>query len=155
MRFWGSWLIVAGVLEVIGHLLVLQRLEMETKRLTAADKETIATLRAKIPQPILAHYDRMRVRGKLAVAIVRNKVCTACHMAVPIGVMAGLVRGDDIQLCGNCGRYLYLPEEPAAAPAPEPAEAAPKKRVTPIKRRKKAEPMVATAPGPAGPRSDA
>lgn len=133
---------------------------METKRLTAADKETIAALRAKIPQPILAHYDRMRVRGKLAVAIVRNKVCSACHMAVPIGVMAVLLRGDDIQLCGNCGRYLYLPEEPAAAPAAEPAKATPakaasKKKPTPIKRRKKAEPMVAASPASSAPAPEA
>lgn len=145
---------MAAVLEVIGDLLVLQRLEMETKRRSAADKETIAALRAKIPQPILAHYDRMRVRGKLAVAIVRNKVCTACHMTVPIGVMAVLQRGDDVQLCGNCGRYLYLPEEPAAQPAPVASKAAPKKKPTPIKRRKKAEPMVAAAAAAAGPDSE-
>lgn len=138
-----------AVLEVISNLLALQRLEMETKRLSAADKEMIASLRAKIPQPILAHYDRMRVRGKLAVAIVRNKVCTACHMAVPIGVMAVLIRGDDIQLCGNCGRYLYLPEAQPAAPAPEPAKPAAKKKATPIKRRKRAEPIVAAASAPA------
>jgi hypothetical protein len=137
----------AGVREVVGNLLVLQRLEMETKRLTAADKETITTLRAKIPEPILAHYDRMRARGKLAVAIIRNKVCTGCHMTVPIGVMAVLLRGDDIQLCGNCGRYLYLPSEPEPAPAAaKPAE--PKRKATPIKRRKKAEPMAAAPTSP-------
>lgn len=137
------------VVEVIGNLLVLQRLEMETKRLSAADKETIATLRAKIPQPILAHYDRMRARGRLAVSIVRNKVCSACHMAVPIGVMAVLMRRADIQLCGNCGRYLYLPQEAAAEPVP--AKAAPKKKATPVKRRKKAEPMVAATMATASP----
>ena len=125
--------IVRVVRDVIGDLLALQRLEMESKRLTAQDKQTIAELRARIPEPILDHYDRMRLRGKLAVSILRNRVCSACHMSVPIGVVAVLMRGNDIQLCGNCGRYLFLAaEESAEALPPEP-----KKKATPGKRRKK------------------
>jgi len=107
---------------------------MGGKRLSPADKETITQLRAQIPEPILGHYDRMRVRDKKAVAIVRHKVCSACHMGIPIGTITVLMRGTDIQLCGNCGRYLHLPEENAAAtPAPGSVE-------KPRKRRKKAEP---------------
>jgi len=36
-------------------------------------------------------------------------------MSVPVGVVLSLKRGTDVCLCGNCGRYLYLPEEPAPA----------------------------------------
>jgi hypothetical protein len=46
-------------------------------------------------------------------------------MHVPIGVVTTLMHDDDIQLCDNCGRYLYLAEaakaevpKPAAKPAP-------------------------------------
>jgi hypothetical protein len=128
--------IVPGVHDVIVSLLELQRLEMEAKRLSAADKETITQLRGKIPEPVLGHYDRMRVRGKQGVAVVRNRVCSGCHMSVPIGTITVLLRGDDIQLCGNCGRYLYLPPEaPAEPPAPAPAA-----KPAPKKRRKKGEP---------------
>jgi hypothetical protein len=46
-------------------------------------------------------------------------------MQVPLGVVMTLKRGQDIQLCENCGRYLYLPEatkaevpKPTAKPGP-------------------------------------
>ena len=109
---------------------------MGGKRLSPADKETITQLRAQIPEPILAHYDRMRDRDKKAVAVLRNKVCSACHMTVPIGTIAVLMRGQDIQLCGSCGRYLHLPKEaPVETPAPAPVE-------KPKRRRKKTEPPI-------------
>ena len=128
--------IVTVVRKVIANLLALQDLEMGGKRLSPADKETITQLRAQIPEPILAHYDRMRDRDKKAVAVLRNKVCSACHMTVPIGTIAVLMRGQDIQLCGSCGRYLHLPKEaPAETPAPAPVE-------KPKRRRKKTEPPI-------------
>ncbi len=78
---------------------------------------------ALIPQPIIGHYDRLRVRGKKGVAVVRNQVCTGCHMHVPIGQITMLMRGEDIQLCESCGRYLYLPD-PAETESLARAEAA-------------------------------
>ena len=82
-------------------------------------------LRARVPQQILAHYDRLVARGKKGVAIVRNQVCTGCHMRLPIGTINTLMQGQDIQLCDSCGRYLILaqpeppkPEEPAAPAKP-------------------------------------
>lgn len=97
--------------DVLENLLKLQKLEMETKRLSAAAKQEIAILREKVPPPILAHHDRLRERGKKGVSIVLNGVCSECHMRVAVGVVATLMHGDDIQLCGSCGRYLYLPED--------------------------------------------
>jgi hypothetical protein len=92
---------------ILQNLLKLQALEFgET-----ADKSVeahAAELRSNIPQPILGHYDRLRVRGKKGVAIVRNQVCTGCHMRVPIGQITVVMRGEDVQLCESCGRYLYL-----------------------------------------------
>jgi len=47
-----------------------------------------------------------------------------------------LMRGQDIQLCGSCGRYLHLPKEaPVETPAPAPVE-------KPKRRRKKTEPPI-------------
>ena len=57
----------------------------------------------------MGHYDRLVSRGKKGVAIVRNQVCTGCHMRLPIGTINTLMQGQDIQLCDTCGRYLYLP----------------------------------------------
>jgi len=98
--------------ELLQNLIKLQSLEFEesTKK-TAAP--AIAELRAKIPPQILGHYERLVARGKKGLAAVRDQVCTACHMRVPIGVITTLMRNDDIQLCDSCGRYLYLSEATA------------------------------------------
>jgi predicted nucleic acid-binding Zn-ribbon protein len=82
----------------------------------------VAELRGLIPQPILDHYDRLRARDKKGVALVRNQVCTGCHLKQPIGKITVVMRGEDIQLCDSCGRYLYL-EETEANAVPEPVEA--------------------------------
>ncbi len=63
-----------------------------------------------MPAQILGHYDRLVARGKKGVAVVRNQVCTGCHMRLPIGTINTLMQGNDIQLCDTCGRYLYLPD---------------------------------------------
>src|ERR1035437_3171136 len=115
--------------ETIKILLQLQSLEINGKATPAQAKQT-AELRAKIPPPILAHYDRLVARGKKGVALIRNQSsCSACHISVPRGVVLTLMHNTDVQLCGSCGRYLYLPE-PAATPEPV---AAPMKNPKPRK----------------------
>lgn len=103
--------------KLIEHLLELQSLEFGGK--TGAEAESrIAKLREEIPMQILAHYDRLMARGKKGVSIIRNQVCTACHVQVPRNTVLTLMHGEDIQICENCGRYLSLAENP---PAQEPA----------------------------------
>ena len=95
------------------NLLRLQGLDFGQQPTNASQA---AVLRATIPQGMLQQYDRLRARGKTGIAVVRNRVCTGCRMQVPIAVVAMLMRGTGIQVCGNCGRYLCLPElsdEPA------------------------------------------
>jgi hypothetical protein len=113
-------------------LLKLQTLEFgETPapRIAAAIEE----LRGTIPPLILGHYDRLRVRGKKGLVAVNNQVCAGCHMHVPLGVILTLKHGQDVQLCENCGRYLYLPQEAenypvTSPPLAKPARAAPHRR---------------------------
>ena len=95
--------------ELLTTLLKLQVLEFDQ----TSDKSTeaqIAELRGKVPAQILGHYDRLVARGKKGVAVVRNQVCTGCHMRLPIGTINTLMQGNDLQLCDSCGRYLYLPD---------------------------------------------
>ena len=123
--------------ELIRNLIKLQALDFSEIK----DKNTetaTAELRGKIPPQILGHYDRLVVRGKKGVALIRNQVCTGCHMFLPVAVVATLKRGEDIQLCDSCGRYLYLAEEENAPALEQPASPAkpsarkPRKRKTPI-----------------------
>jgi predicted nucleic acid-binding Zn-ribbon protein len=107
--------------DLLQNLLKLQALEFnETTEKDPAAK--IEELRKTIPQPILSHFDRLVARGKKGVAVVRNQVCTGCHMRLPIGTINTLMQGLDIQLCDSCGRYLYLPD-PAEAQFVEKIEA--------------------------------
>jgi predicted nucleic acid-binding Zn-ribbon protein len=110
--------------ELLQNLIKLQSLEFEKTTNKAAEPAT-AELRGKIPSQILGHYDRLVAHGKKGLAAVRDQVCTGCHMHLPIGVITTLMRDDDIQLCDNCGRYLYLLEatkaevpKPTAKPGP-------------------------------------
>jgi predicted nucleic acid-binding Zn-ribbon protein len=95
--------------DIIENLLKLQTLEFEESK-DAETEARIGELRGQIPSQILGHYDRLVARGKKGVAVVRNQVCTGCHVQVPRGLVVTLMRNDDIQLCESCGRYLYQPE---------------------------------------------
>jgi predicted nucleic acid-binding Zn-ribbon protein len=117
---------------LLQNLLTLQGIEFG--EVTGKGLEAkAAELRKIIPQPCLGHYDRLRARDKKGLALVRNQVCTGCHMYQPIGKITIIMRGEDIQLCDTCGRYLYVEEAtqtetPAPAPAPaEKAKPAPKR----------------------------
>ena len=120
--------------ELLQNLLKLQALEFE--EISDPNSEaTVAELRGKIPAQILGHYARLVARGKKGVAIVRDQVCTGCHMRLPTAVIMTLMRGDDIQLCDSCGRYLSLEiTEPPAAPS-EAAKPAAKPASKPRKRK--------------------
>jgi predicted nucleic acid-binding Zn-ribbon protein len=122
---------------LLQNLIQLQTLESSgVKDKNAA--ASLAELRAKIPAQIIAHYDRLVARGKKGLAAVRGQVCSGCHMQVPLGVVMTLKRGDDIQICESCGRYLYLPPavetevtETAASPKPERKKRKPKQPLQP------------------------
>lgn len=107
--------------DVLQNLLKLQALEFK-ETIEKNPAAHIAELRAAVPAPILAHYDRLFARGKKGVAVVRNQVCAGCHMRLPIGTINVLMHGTDIRLC-DCGRYLYLPD-PSEAQFIEHVEAA-------------------------------
>ena len=103
--------------QIIENLLKLQTIEFGAAA-GAATKKPDAELRAKIPVPILVHYDRLMVRGKKGVAVIKGQTCGECHVQVPLNTVLILMNGTDIQLCGNCGRYLCLPEHVAPATPP-------------------------------------
>ena len=81
--------------DLLTSLLQLQALEFDEPSSRGAETQ-ISELRARIPQPILGHYDRLAARGKKGVAVVRNQVCTGCHMRLPIGTINTLMQGHDI-----------------------------------------------------------
>ena len=109
----------------IQNLLKLQTIEFGDEK---GSEKQIADLRAGIPEPILGHYDRLRARDKKGVAVVRNQVCSGCHMKLPIGVITILMQDRDIQLCDSCGRYLYLEPQSVATTPTAPVKPARKRK---------------------------
>jgi len=103
---------------LLQDLIKLQAIEFGETEIENAEA-AMSELRSKIPPQILGHYDRLVAKGKKGVTAVRNQICTGCHMHVPLGTIMTLRHGDDIQLCGNCGRYLYLVEATQVAEVPE------------------------------------
>ena len=103
---------------IIENLLKLQAIEFGGAARTETEKPRIG-LRAKIPAQILGHYDRLRARGKMGVAVIKGQTCGECHVQVPRNTVLTLMHGDDIQICENCGRYLCLPEHANPASPPE------------------------------------
>ena len=73
----------------------------------------VQQLNAEVPAPLLAHFLRIASQGRPGVALVRNGVCSGCHIRVPAAVVHALVRADDVHLCEHCSAYLLLPAEEA------------------------------------------
>ena len=102
---------------ILENLLKLQTLE-SAGIAGAETRKQLAELRAKIPAQILGHYDRLRVRGKKGIAVIRHQVCSGCHVQVPRNTELTLMHGADIQICESCGCYLSLPEHANPATSP-------------------------------------
>ena len=68
----------------------------------------ILRLRSIIPASILGHHDRMLQRGKRSIVPVRNGVCSACHLRLPISHVARLQTSQDLEVCDNCGTFIYF-----------------------------------------------
>ena len=96
--------------KIMDRLLALQKLQFDVHGRAETSRAEIEKLRADIPPTILAHYERFVARGKKGVALARNGVCGECHLRITSAKLVDLSAGTDIQLCDNCGRYLYLPE---------------------------------------------
>jgi predicted nucleic acid-binding Zn-ribbon protein len=126
MRDW--WLVMEDFLH---FLIEIQSIESSEKQ-PASAQARMEELRAKVPPQTLAHHDRLVARGKKSIAAVRRQTCTACHVSVPLGTVMALRHRNDVQRCGNCGRYLYLEE------TPEPVVDTPKKSP----RRRKPAPLI-------------
>ena len=102
--------IFEGLLELV-RLEQLRKTGKETAERRQVE-DAINSVRAKVPEPILGHFDRQKSRGKLGIAPVRGGVCGACHLKMPLGRVAELRhKQDDLVLCDNCGTYIYLPPD--------------------------------------------
>ena len=72
-----------------------------------------------LPTRLAAVYDRLaqRSRDGVAVAEVVNGSCSACYMSLRPQVQLNVKKGDEIIVCENCSRILYMPKRGVEAGA--------------------------------------
>ena len=124
--------------KVIESLFALQTLELESPK----KRSQALTLREQIPSEILNRFDKFLARGKKGVALVQNGICKGCQIQIPIGLVNSLILGASPSTCGNCGRYLCLPD-PAESQSVV-SEAATKPASKPASKPRKRKPLAAT-----------
>jgi len=103
---------LAQDLQKLHALLESSEKELKNQPLPDTTKRQVGKLRKRIPQPILDHFDRMRLRGKKPIAPVRHAVCLACHLQIPRGHVMNMHKADEIDVCDNCGTFIFLEEAP-------------------------------------------
>lgn len=85
------------------------------------DKETAhrKTAFETLPANLASVYDRLaqRSRDGIAVAEVVNGACSACYMHLRPQVQVNVKKGDEIIVCENCSRIMYMPKREAEASA--------------------------------------
>ncbi len=96
------------------ELLAAQATLLQQPPASPLRRSVLVHLAEIVPPPVLAHYLRLIERGRTAVAVVRHGVCSGCHLRLPSGQAAALVKSDELPLCENCGCYLLLPPEETA-----------------------------------------
>jgi len=82
-------------------------LEAQVHRLRA-ERDAFAQ---RLPRALLQMYERIaQNRGGLALAEVRDQVCGACHVQLRPRLYQSLLTMEDLVVCENCQRILFLPE---------------------------------------------
>ena len=74
---------------------------------------------ATLPARLASIYDRLaqRSRDGVAVAEVVGGACSACYMHLRPQVQLNVKKGDEIVVCENCSRIMYMPKRGAEAGA--------------------------------------
>ncbi|MBI4326720.1 MAG: hypothetical protein HY674_15865 [Chloroflexi bacterium] len=102
---------------------LLQLQELDGPSQPPAPPETVVALRKRLPQPVLAHYDRRRARRQKSVVVMDgNGVCGACLLRASRGLLAALQRGKEIQVCEHGGAYLLWDAASLNTSAPQHAQ---------------------------------
>lgn len=68
------------------------------------------SLRSEVPTVILGHFDRCVRAGRSGIAPIRSGVCGGCHIRVPRAQYAGMRGSHELDVCDQCGAFLFAEE---------------------------------------------
>jgi uncharacterized protein len=88
----------------------LRQEELKQKQNYVLLKRKRESLATTMSPGALEKYEHMRKRkAGVAIAEIKNGICSACQVTVPTGVANGLRSGSGLYVpCPSCGRYLVL-----------------------------------------------
>jgi len=92
----------------------------EDEKLLAGLGEQRTVLRSAVTESSLAHYDRVMLRRKSAIAEARDQKCMACFVMVRPQNWLEIRSNEQIITCSSCGRILFF--DPAHDTPPEPSK---------------------------------
>ena len=66
----------------------------------------------RIPPDVLRRYERVKSRREgVAITRIVEGRCSGCHINVPPQLQNVLARRDSLEICPQCNRYIYTPED--------------------------------------------
>ncbi|HEX3204400.1 MAG TPA: C4-type zinc ribbon domain-containing protein [Nitrospiraceae bacterium] len=96
----------------------LDAMTAQYKKEMAELEDRRRTVTGALDTALLARYDRIRATRKdVAIAPIRNGICSGCRLQLPPQLVAEVKRSDELQTCSYCHRILYWEGEPAAVSA--------------------------------------
>ena len=90
-----------------GNQTELRQEEAKLKHNAVLLKRKREQVAGTMSEALRERYEAMRKRkAGVAVAVVQNGTCSACHVTIPTGVVNGLRGATTLVACPSCGRYL-------------------------------------------------
>lgn len=108
--------------EVLSQLRTLNWMAQELRRLPSGSSEAglmgkqIEAVRSRLPTSILNYHDSLAAKGRVSAAQVRGVGCGACHLKLPVGLVAELGTPGRFGVCPNCGVFLWKGEARLESP---------------------------------------
>jgi predicted nucleic acid-binding Zn-ribbon protein len=105
--------------EVLSQLRSLNWLALEIRRVPSGSRESallhsqLDAVRARLPNSILDHHDRLTKGGKLSAAEVIGDTCAGCHSKLPQALLDELALPGRFGICPKCGLFLWEGESHA------------------------------------------
>ena len=99
--------------EVLSQLRSLNWLTQEIRRVPAGSREAVLlqtqvdAVRARLPDSILDHHDRLAGEGKRTAAEVSGDKCEACGKRLPGELVESLAQPGRFGVCPHCSVFLW------------------------------------------------
>lgn len=82
--------------------------EMPIEEAVEKIQEKVRSLEDRLDDPVASRYRRLGgPAGKRAVVPVVDGICYGCFMRVPTAWASDAERNEELEVCDNCGRFLY------------------------------------------------